>query len=196
MKCNMVNSLSSNLNNLHAVNRNNQILNEKINSEIEEQEKKFQREKRFDSFELQEKEKVAGIYDVKKDEQGNIQVIFERPDDFNITKSSDNSKQGGMDKELKSALLSDEKQKKIEEDGKEGEEPIIMVTTIDSSAVEREIKDLKQQKQQLEQKLASVSEDEKQAIQSELERVRQELNVKDTEAYRRSHDNRRQYVLE
>lgn len=192
----MVNGLSSNLNNLHAVNRNNQILNEKINSEIEEQEKKFQREKRFDSFELQEKEKVAGIYDVKKDEQGNMQVIFERPDDSNIMKSSDNSKLGGMDKELKSELLSDEKQKKIEEDGKEGEEPIIMVTTIDSSAVEREIKDLKQQKQQLEQKLASVSEDEKQAIQSELERVRQELNVKDTEAYRRSHDNRRQYVLE
>lgn len=192
----MVNGLSTNMNNLHAVNRNNQILNEKINSEIEEQEKKFQREKRFDSFELQEKEKVAGIYDVKKDEQGNIQVIFERPDDSNITKSSDNLKQGSMDKELKSAPLSDEKQKKIEEDGKEGEEPIIMVTTIDSSAVEREIKDLKQQKQQLEQKLASVSEDEKQAIQSELERVRQELNVKDTEAYRRSHDNRRQYVLE
>lgn len=192
----MVNGLSSNLNNLHAVDRNNQILNEKINSETEEQEKKFQREKRFDSFELQKKEKVAGIYDVKKDEQGNMQVIFERPDASNIMKSSDNSKLGGMDKELKSDLLSDERQKKIEEDGKEGEEPIIMVTTIDSSAVEREIKDLKQQKQQLEQKLASVSEDEKQAIQSELERVRQELNVKDTEAYRRSHDNRRQYVLE
>lgn len=192
----MVNGLSSNLNNLHAIDRNNQILNEKINSEIEVEEKKRQREKRFDSFELQEKEKVAGIYDVKKDEQGNIQVIFERPDDSIITKSSDNLKQGSMDKELKSDLLSDEKQKKIEEDGKEGEEPIIMVTTIDSSAVEREIKDLKQQKQQLEQKLASVSEDEKQAIQSELERVRQELNVKDTEAYRRSHDNRRQYVLE
>lgn len=192
----MVNGLSSNLNNLHAIDRNNQILNEKINSEIEVEEKERQREKRFDSFELQEKEKVAGIYDVKKDEQGNIQVIFERPHDSNITKSSDNLKQGGMDKELKSDLLSDEKQKKIEEDGKEGEEPIIMVTTIDLSAVEREIKDLKQQKQQLEQKLASVSEDEKQAIQSELERVRQELNVKDTEAYRRSHDNRRQYVLE
>ena len=192
----MVNGLSSNLNNLHAIDRNNQILNEKINSEIEVEEKERQREKRFDSFELQEKEKVAGIYDVKKDEQGNIQVIFERPDDSNITKSSDNLKQGSMDKELKSDLLSDEKQKKIDEDGKEGEEPIIMVTTIDLSAVEREIKDLKQQKQQLEQKLASVSEDEKQAIQSELERVRQELNVKDTEAYRRSHDNRRQYVLE
>ena len=67
-----------------------------------------------------------------------------------------------------------------------------MVTTLDLSAVERDIKQLKQQQQQLEQKLNSAAEEQKKDIQVELDRVIQELKRKDTDTYRDSHAYRRQ----
>ncbi len=89
---------------------------------------------------------------------------------------------------------------KSEEDNKNnegsGEKPIVVVTTLDLSAVEREIKQLKQQQQQLEQKLNSAAEEQKKDIQVELNRVIQELKRKDTDTYRDSHAYRRQYTLD
>ena len=89
---------------------------------------------------------------------------------------------------------------KSEEDNKNsegnGEKPIVVVTTLDLSAVERDIKQLKQQQQQLEQKLNSAAEEQKKDIQVELDRVIQELKRKDTDTYRDSHACRRQYTLD
>ncbi len=118
-----------------------------------------QMQKRYDIIEYQDSEDSAGIYELKKDGSGVLQIRFNHPEDED-SNVSDNI----------------ENVDKSEEDNKNnegsGEKPIVVVTTLDLSAVEREIKQLKQQQQQLEQKL------------------------KDTDTYRDSHAYRRQYTLD
>ena len=142
-----------------------------------------QMQKRYDIIEYQDSEDSAGIYELKKDGSGVLQIRFNHPEDED-SNVSDNI----------------ENVDKSEEDNKNnegsGEKPIVVVTTLDLSAVEREIKQLKQQQQQLEQKLNSAAEEQKKDIQVELDRVIQELKRKDTDTYRDSHACRRQYTLD
>lgn len=142
-----------------------------------------QMQKRYDIIEYQDNEDSAGIYELKKDESGRPQIRFNHPED-----------------EDSNVFDNIEDVDKSEEDNKNsegnGEKPIVVVTTLDLSAVEREIKQLKQQQQQLEQKLNSAAEEQKKDIQVELNRVIQELKRKDTDTYRDSHAYRRQYTLD
>ena len=142
-----------------------------------------QMQKRYDIIEYQDSEDSAGIYELKKDGSGVLQIRFNHPEDED-SNVSDNI----------------ENVDKSEEDNKNnegsGEKPIVVVTTLDLSVVEREIKQLKQQQQQLEQKLNSAPEEQKKDIQVELNRVIQELKRKDTDTYRDSHACRRQYTLD
>ena len=107
-----------------------------------------QMQKRYDIIEYQDSEDSAGIYELKKDGSGVLQIRFNHPEDED-SNVSDNI----------------ENVDKSEEDNKNnegsGEKPIVVVTTLDLSAVEREIKQLKQQQQQLEQKLNSAPEEQK-----------------------------------
>ena len=91
-----------------------------------------QMQKRYDIIEYQDSEDSAGIYELKKDGSGVLQIRFNHPEDED-SNVSDNI----------------ENVDKSEEDNKNnegsGEKPIVVVTTLDLSAVEREIKQLKQQ---------------------------------------------------
>ena len=142
-----------------------------------------QMQKRYDIIEYQDNEDSAGIYELKKDESGRQQIRFNHPEDKD-SNAFDN---------IEDVDKSEEDNKNSE---RNGEKPIVVVTTLDLSAVEREIKQLKQQQQQLEQKLNSAAEEQKKDIQVELDRVIQELKRKDTDTYRDSHACRRQYTLD
>ena len=142
-----------------------------------------QMQKRYDIIEYQDNEESAGIYELKKDESGRPQIRFNHPED----------EDSNVFDNIEDVDKSEEDNKNSEENG---EKPIVVVTTLDLSAVEREIKQLKQQQQQLEQKLNSAAEEQKKDIQVELDRVIQELKRKDTDTYRDSHAYRRQYTLD
>ncbi len=125
--------------------------------------------RRFDTFEHQEEGETAGLYAVEKGADGARAVRFDgTPED---TKAADDPSKP------------------------EEEEPTVVVTTMDLSEVERDIKQLRQRQQQLEQTLGTAPEEQQEALQRELQRVTQELARKDTDAYRNSHDHKRQYTL-
>jgi hypothetical protein len=108
-------------------------------------------------------EKPNGLYHVGQDENGNKKVYFNDP------------KKGGGDKSPKVNAGAP--------DG--GEEKCVGNT----DQVDREIRELKEKKKQLEQQIKAASGDEKKMkeLENKLAQVEQELAQKDTDTYRRQH---------
>lgn len=106
-------------------------------------------------------EKPNGLYHVGQDENGNKKVFFNDP-----------KKDSG------------DKSPKVNADAPDdGEEKCVGNT----DKVDREIRELKQKKQQLEQQLQSADGDEKKTkeLENKLAQVEQELARKDTDTYRK-----------
>ena len=216
---NMLNNMSDNYKFTTDFLKNSEVLNTKKTeneNEVIDGLHTKKDDKRFDSFERQRQEKTAGTYHITKDDYGKLKVLFDGANNVSDSKSDEgsanvintNQKVDIVDKvdendkivsddkiDKKDKANTDDKVNSKDENDKEDEKPKVVVTTFDLSAVEREIKKLKQQQQQLQQELSSAPEEQKRQIQAELDRVTQELEKKDTDAYRNSHDNSRQYTL-
>lgn len=124
--------------------------------------------------------KPTGLYQVGQDENGNRKIFYEDP---NKSAKTDEGKQAGV-KENSPENSKDSRQQNVNGDSAgEAEEKCIGNT----DKVEREIRKLKEQKQQLERQLQSADGDEKKVreLEKKLAQVENELSQKDTEAYRR-----------
>lgn len=109
-------------------------------------------------------EKPVGLYRIEQDKNGRKKIFF---DDPNRLKKTD-----------------EQKQPKISGDnpGKSSEKCVA-----NTDKVEREIRELKEKKQQLEQQLRQALGDERKAreLEKKLAQVENELNQKDNDTYRR-----------
>lgn len=105
----------------------------------------------------------TGLYRVEQDENGNRKISYDDP----------------------KAASANGKAPKAEEDNKEEPETCVG----DTNAVDREIRKLREKRQELEQQLQSASGDEKKTreLERKLAQVDQELSQKDNDAYRRQH---------
>lgn len=110
------------------------------------------------------KAKTVGLYRVEQDNKGGQKILFDSPD-----------------KEVKA---SGQKQPTVKGDNSE-KSPEKCIA--DTDKVEREIRELKEKKQQLEQQIRQISDDESKAreLEKKLAQVENELNQKDNDAYRR-----------
>lgn len=110
------------------------------------------------------KAKTVGLYRVEQDKSGGQKILFDSPD-----------------KEVKA---SGQKQPAVKGDNSE-KSPEKCVANTDK--VEREIRELKEKKQQLEQQIRQISDDESKTreLEKKLAEVENELNQKDNDAYRR-----------
>ncbi|MDE7198703.1 MAG: hypothetical protein K2O15_07445 [Lachnospiraceae bacterium] len=110
--------------------------------------------------------KPAGLYRVGQDENGNRKIFYDDP--------------------KKSRNADGREQPKAEGDAPA--EPGEKCTT-DTDKVDREIRKLKEKKQQLERQLRSAAGDEKKTgeLEKKLAQVESELGQKDTDTYRRQH---------
>ncbi len=119
--------------------------------------------------------KPTGLYWVGKDENGSRKIFFDDPKADHADGTDDRSVEGEDGKEPK---VSGDSQGKPEEK---------CVTNTDK--VDREIKKLKEEKQQLEQQIQSASGDEKKIreLEKKLAQVENELSQKDNDTYRRQH---------
>ena len=117
--------------------------------------------------------KPTGLYRVGQDENGNRKIFFDDPKAGHANGKDDRSEES-----------EDGKAPKIGEDG-QGKPAEKCVTNTDK--VDREIKKLKEKKQQLEQKIQSASGDEKKIreLEKKLAQVENELSQKDNDTYRR-----------
>lgn len=114
----------------------------------------------------------TGLYWIGQDENGSRKIFFDDPKKAARAGADD---PGESDGRMPKA------------DEKCQEEPEICVA--DTDAVEREIRKLKDEKQQLEQQIQSASGDEKKIrdLEKKLAQIEQELSTKDNDAYRRQH---------
>lgn len=125
--------------------------------------------------------KPSGLYRVEQDENGNRKIFFADP---KKGERADGKKEPKAD-ENRSKEAADSKEPKVGGDAQG--EPEICVGN--NNKVEREIRNLKEKKQQLEQQIQSASRDEKeiQELEKKLAQVEQELSQKDNDSYRRQH---------
>lgn len=110
--------------------------------------------------------KPNGLYHLGQDENGNRKVFFNDP-----------KKAGNADQKNQPEVKADHSGKPAEK------------CTTNTDKVDREIKNLKQKQQQLEQQIRSASGDEKKTreLEKKLAQVKSELSQKDTDTYRRQH---------
>ena len=117
--------------------------------------------------------KPTGLYRVGQDENGNRKIFFDDPKAGHAKEQDDRSEKN-----------EDGKAPKVGGDS-QGKPAEKCVTNTDK--VDREIKKLKEKKQQLEQKIQSASGDEKKIreLEKKLAQVENELSQKDNDTYRR-----------
>ena len=119
------------------------------------------------------RQKPTGLYRLGQDEKGNRKLFFDDPKAGHANGRGDRSEESENGKAPKAGGDSQ---------GKPAEK---CVTNTDK--VDREIKKLKEKKQQLEQQIQSVSGDEKKIreLEKKLAQVENELSQKDNDTYRR-----------
>ncbi|MEY8392782.1 hypothetical protein AALA98_15735 [Lachnospiraceae bacterium 45-W7] len=123
--------------------------------------------------------KPTGLYRVEQDEKGRRKIFFDsakdvRTDEKEEPKEENRSVEGSDGKGTKAGAAS------------QGKPEVCVGNT---NAVDREIRKLKEKKQELEQQIQSASGEEKkvQKLQKKLEQVEQELCQKDNDIYRKQH---------
>ena len=118
-------------------------------------------------------QKPTGLYRVGQDENGNRKIFFDDPKAGHAKEQDDRSEKN-----------EDGKAPNVGRDS-QGKPAEKCVTNTDK--VDREIKKLKEKKQQLEQQIQSASGDEKKIreLEKKLAQVENELSQKDNDTYRR-----------
>lgn len=121
--------------------------------------------------EKSEKEPI-GLYRIGQDEDGSRKIFFDDPDKADRADNKEEPK-------------ADEDGKKLKVDRNDQGKPTEKCIT-DTDKVDREIKKLKEKKQQLEQQIQSASGDEKKIreLEKKLAQVENELSQKDNDTYR------------
>ena len=127
-------------------------------------------------------QKPTGLYRVGQDENGNRKIFFDDPKADH--KKAVHAEEGLKPEESSSREGEDGKGPKASGDS-QGKPAEKCVTNTDK--VDREIKKLKEKKQQLEQQIQSASGDEKKIreLEKKLAQVENELSQKDNDTYRR-----------
>lgn len=135
----------------------------------------------------------AGVYRLEKAEDGEQRIVFDRPDQSENAEKSEqanaNPAQPVNGSEEKAEPIEDaDSPKKTDEPEKKDNKKEVTCTG-NTDKVDREIKQLKKKKQQLEQQLDSVrsDEDKRKEIEAQLSQVNSELNMKDNDSYRKQH---------
>ena len=117
--------------------------------------------------------KPTGLYRIGQDENGNRKIFFDDPKADHANGRDDRSREG-----------EDGRKPKVGRDSQGKPEEKCVANT---DKVDREIKKLKEEKQQLERQIRSASGDEKKIreLEKKLAQVENELSQKDNDTYRR-----------
>ena len=116
--------------------------------------------------------KPTGLYRVGQDENGNRKLFFDDPKAGHANGMNDRSREGEDGKAPKAGNGQEKPEEKC---------------TVNTDKVDREIRGLKEKKQQLEQQIRSSTGDEKKIreLEKKLAQVENELSQKDNDTYRR-----------
>lgn len=138
-------------------------------------------------------EKNLGIYRLETDENGSQKIVFDRSDSAEKSKQADATEGKEQNRELPKAASDPNEDGVKPEKGdvpkKSGDKGQDKSCTVNTDKVDAEIKKLKEQKQQIEQQLNSVRDDEEKRkdLEQRLSQVESELRAKDSDSYRKQH---------
>ncbi len=126
--------------------------------------------------------KPSGLYRLGQDEAGRKKVLFDNPQ--KADKADENMQSGVKGNNPEKGNEVKQPKAKSDNPGKAGEK-----CTGNTDQVDREIKELKEKKKELEQQIQSASGDEKKVkeLENKLAKVEGELRQKDNDTYRRQH---------
>lgn len=132
-------------------------------------------------------EKTPGIYRLEADENGNKRIAFDRPDSAEKSKRADAME--GKEHAGESPVAASDPNEDGVKPEKSGDKGEAKSCTVNTDKVDAEIKQLKEQKQQIEQQLNSVRDDEEKRkdLEQRLSQVETELSAKDNDGYRKQH---------
>lgn len=122
--------------------------------------------------------KSSGIYRFVNDETGKQKIVFDRPA---------SAEKSGEQPEVSAEPNADNEQPKNVDGSKESDDKEETSCTVNTDKVDREIKQLKEEKKQIEQEIKSNqnNEDKRKELEKQLSQVESELSAKDNDAYRK-----------
>lgn len=139
-----------------------------------------------------EAEKAPGVYWLEADDNGNPKIAFDRadPSEKDAQAAAEALPERG-DEQPEKTDASDENGEEADEEEKDGDDDDKKETgmrcTVDTNAVEAEIKQLKAKEQQLRQQMSrAADEDERRRLEAQLSQATAELASKDNDAYRKA----------
>lgn len=137
----------------------------------------------------------AGTYRLEKDRNGIAKIVYDKPASGPGLADGDTDTKGRMDKTSgkKENPLVSIKNSENKPDKAPGDSPSNkgdgLQCTVDTDKVDAEIKNLKKEKQQIEQEIQQTEGDDakKAELEERLKEIDDELRTKDTDAYRKQH---------
>lgn len=127
----------------------------------------------------------AGTYRLEKDGSGNAKIVYDGGSD---TKGRMDETSGKKENPLVSPKNPEDKPNKAPENSPSNKGGGLQCT-VDTDKVDAEIKNLKKEKQQVEQEIQQTDGDDakKAKLEERLKEIDDELRTKDTDAYRKQH---------
>lgn len=124
---------------------------------------------------------TPGIYQLRKDENGQSKIVFDRPD----SKKANGDLPSVASEPMKASESPENKDIPEKSDNKKDG----IRCTVNTDNVDAEIKKLKEEKQKIEQQIQSASsdEDKRQELEQRLSQIESELSAKDNDSYRKKH---------
>lgn len=133
-----------------------------------------------DQYRPEERTEGTGLYRMTKDEDGNPVLRFDQPD-----KAAE--EKGAAGKEPSPAEEAAEEKAAEEQKAKESEKAKETKTTMNTDRVDREIQQLTEEVEELEQQLRTATGDAAGKLEQKLILSKIELRIKDNDTYRRAH---------
>ncbi len=136
-------------------------------------------------------EASAGTYRYETDENGKQKIVFDSPDQSLKSEAAeaDESQENNdaQPTEAEGSAVQSEKPAKSDRPQKSGGSNGELKCTVNTDKVDAEIKKLKEEKKQIEQKLKNFngSEEKRKELETRLTEINTELSVKDSDAYRK-----------
>ena len=136
-------------------------------------------------------EASAGTYRYEMDENGKQVITFDRPDSSSkseaVEEENNQEKDDTQSKEAEGSAAQSGKPAKSGGPQKSGGSQGETKCTVNTDKVDAEIKKLKEEKKQIEQKLKNLqgNEEKRKELETRLNEINTELSIKDSDAYRK-----------
>lgn len=131
-----------------------------------------------DRYAPEDRSGTAGLYRMAKDEEGNPVLLFDGPENA----AQEKAEAAGEEEAAKEEAAGEETARKEETERSEAKR-----TTTNTDRVDRELRQLREEAEDLARELRTATGEEAERLRQQLTFLKIELRIKDNDTYRRAH---------